>query len=123
MDSAVIQNPNNYVAWGNIGFYYIRNNQPEKAVDNLKKAHQLKSDNAVIVKYIGDAYGLQAQNTNDKHQKKLFYKEAIYYYDKAKLLDPDMKQINWGYKRYSAYYNYYGEDAPETKQAEKWSHY
>ena len=27
-------------------------------------------------------------------------------------------QSNWGYNRYNAYYNYYGEDAPETKQAE-----
>jgi hypothetical protein len=27
-------------------------------------------------------------------------------------------QSNWGYNRYNAYYNYYGENAPETKQAE-----
>ena len=29
-----------------------------------------------------------------------------------------MLQAKWGYNRYNAYYNYYGEDAPETKQAE-----
>ena len=33
-----------------------------------------------------------------------------------------MLQAKWGYNRYNAYYNHYGEDAPETKQAEAESH-
>ena len=61
---------------------------------------------------------MHAQTLEDPAQKKALYTEAIKYYDKAKELDPDRLQANWGYNRYNAYYNLYGEDAPETKQAE-----
>ena len=50
--------------------------------------------------------------------KKNYYKEAVELYDKCKQVDPDMMQIKWGYNRFNAYYNYYGPEAPETKQAE-----
>ena len=39
-------------------------------------------------------------------------------FDKAKELDPDRNQANWGYNRYQAYYGRYGADDPKTKQAE-----
>ena len=40
------------------------------------------------------------------------------YFDKAKELDPDKNMSNWGYNRYNAYYNLYGENDPRTKAAE-----
>ena len=72
----------------------------------------------VIQTYAGTALSLSAQNTEDPNAKRALYQEAIKYFDKAKELDPDRLNSNWGYNRYNAYYNYYGEDAPETKQAE-----
>ena len=39
--------------------------------------------------------------------------------DKAKELDPEKSQANWGYTRYQAYYGYYGPTAAETKKAEE----
>lgn len=53
LDSVVLHNPNNYVAWANKGLYYLRNNQPKEAVEYFKKAYLLKPDNAVIAKYTG----------------------------------------------------------------------
>ena len=84
----------------------------------MKKACEVKGDNAALQTYAGTAISVQAQNTEDPAAKKALYQEAIKYFDKAKELDPDRLQSNWGYNRYNAYYNYYGEDAPETKQAE-----
>lgn len=89
-----------------------------EAIEYLKKAFEVKPDNAVIATYTGTAYSVFAQDTEDAAKKKELYKEAIKYFDKAKELDPDRMQSNWGYNRYNAYYNYYGENAPETKQAE-----
>jgi hypothetical protein len=43
--------------------------------------------------------------------------EAIQHFDKTKELDPD-KTINWGYNRYSAYSQLYGEEDSRTKAAE-----
>ena len=50
--------------------------------------------------------------------RKVVYQEAIKVLDKAKQLDPEKAQANWGYTRYQAYYGYYGPNAAETKQAE-----
>ena len=72
----------------------------------------------MIQTYAGTALSVQAQNIEDPAQKKALYEEAIKYYDKAKELDPDRLQSNWGYNRYNAYYNLYGADDPKTKQAE-----
>ena len=122
LDSALAQNPNNFVALADKGIYYLQNDKPKEASEYLKKAFSIKPDNAVIATYTGTAFSVQAQMTNDDRQKKALYKDAIYYLDKAKSLDPNMQQSKWGYNRYNAYYNYYGENAPETKQAEQDSH-
>lgn len=45
-------------------------------------------------------------------------KEAVQALDKAKQLDPNKQQANWGYNRYQAYYGLYGADDPKTKDAE-----
>ena len=117
LDDALAENPNNFVALADKGLGLLNEN-PAEAATYLKKACELKSDNAALQTYAGTAISVQAQNTEDPNAKKALYKEAIGYYDKAKELDPDRLNSNWGYNRYNAYYNYYGEDAPETKQAE-----
>ena len=117
LDDALAENPNNFVALADKGLG-ILNEKPEEAATYLKKACEIKGDIAMIQTYAGTALSLCAQNTEDPNAKKALYKEAIGYYDKAKELDPDRLNSNWGYNRYNAYYNYYGEDAPETKQAE-----
>ena len=117
LDDALAANPNNFVALADKGLGII-NEKPEEAATYLKKACELKSDNAMLQTYAGTALSLQAQNTEDPNAKRALYQEAIKYYDKAKELDPDRLNSNWGYNRYNAYYNFYGEDAPETKQAE-----
>ena len=117
LDDALAANPNNFVALADKGLGMLNDN-PAEAAKYLKKAAEIKNDNAAIQTYAGTAISINAQNTEDPAQKKALYAEAIKYYDKAKELDPDRLQSNWGYNRYNAYYNYYGEDAPETKQAE-----
>ncbi len=117
LDDALSENPNNFVALADKGLSLLNNN-PDEAAIYLKKATQLKSDNAALQTYTGTALSILAQNTTDNIKKNALYKEAIYYYDKAKQLDPYRQNSNWGYNRYNAYYNYYGPNAPETQQAE-----
>jgi len=117
LDEALAANPDNFVALADKGLGCINDN-PAEAAKYLKRAAELKSDNAVIQTYAGTALSVQAQNTEDAAAKKALYEEAIKFYDKAKELDPDRLNSNWGYNRFNAYYNYYGPDAPETKQAE-----
>ena len=118
LDDALAVNPNNFVALADKGLALLQAQKAAEAVTYLQKAFDVKSDNAVIATYAGTAYSVQAQEIEDPAQKKALYKKAIEFFDKAKELDPDRLQANWGYNRYNAYYNYYGEDAPETKQAE-----
>ena len=122
LDDALSADPNNFVALADKGLSLLTANKADEAVKYLKKAFEVKPDNAVIATYAGTAYSVQAQNVEDAAKKKALYKEAIELFDKAKELDPDMLQAKWGYNRYNAYYNYYGENAPETKQAEQESH-
>ena len=117
LDDALAANPDNFVALADKGLGLINENAAE-AVKCLRRAAELKPDNAAIQTYAGTALSVLAQNTEDRAAQKDIYKEAIGFYDKAKELDPDMLQARWGYNRYNAYYNYYGADAPETQQAE-----
>ena len=117
LDDALAADPNNFVALADKGMGLLSEN-PAEAVTYLKKAYELKPDNALLATYAATALSMHAQTLEDPAQKKALYTEAIKYYDKAKELDPDRLQANWGYNRYNAYYNLYGEDAPETKQAE-----
>ena len=117
LDDALAVNPDNVVALADKGLGLI-NKDAAAAAKYLKRAAELKDDNAIIQTYAGTALSVQAQNTEDPAAKKAIYEEAIKFYDKAKELDPDMLQAKWGYNRFNAYYNYYGPDAPETQQAE-----
>ena len=122
LDEALAADPNNFVALADKGLALLQAEKAEESIKYLKKAFEVKPDNAVIATYTGTAYSVQAQNVEDPAKKKELYKEAIVCFDKAKELDPDMLQAKWGYNRYNAYYNYYGADAPETKKAEEESH-
>ena len=137
LDDALAANPDNFVALADKGLGLLQTN-PAEAAKCLKRAAELKADNAVIQTYAGTALSVQAQEIEDAAKKKALYEdlsvqaqeiedaakkkalyeEAIKYYDKAKELDPDRLQSNWGYNRYNAYYNLYGADDPKTKQAE-----
>ena len=77
-----------------------------------------KEDNVVVLTYLGACYNSKAGNLQDPNGRKVVYQEAIKVLDKAKQLDPEKAQANWGYTRYQAYYGYYGPNAAETKQAE-----
>ena len=122
IDEALAADPNNFVALADKGLSLLQAQKAEEAITYLKRAYDIKNDNAIIATYAGTAYVVQAQNVEDPAKKKELYKQAIEMFDKAKELDPDMLQAKWGYNRYNAYYNYYGENAPETKQAEQDSH-
>ena len=122
IDDALAADPNNFVALADKGLSLLQAQKAEEAVKYLKRAYDVKNDNAIIATYAGTAYVVQAQNVEDPAKKKELYKQAIEMFDKAKELDPDRMQSNWGYNRYNAYYNYYGAEAPETKQAEQDSH-
>ena len=122
LDDALAADPNNFVALADKGLSLLQAQKAEEAIKYLEKAYQVKNDNAIIATYAGTAYSVQAQNIEDPAKKKELYKKAIELFDRAKELDPDMLQAKWGYNRYNAYYNYYGENAPETKQAEQDSH-
>ena len=118
LDDALAANPNNFVALADKGLALLQANKAAEAVIYLKKAFELKPDNAIIATYAGTAYSVQAQNTDNKSIMNDLYSKAIYYFDKAKELDPNRLQSNWCYNRYNAYYHIYGPDDNKTKQAE-----
>ena len=119
LDAAIAKNPNNFVALANKGMAYIQKNDADNAIKCLKQALDAKPDNVVVLTYLGACYNSKAGNLQDPNGRKVVYQEAIKVLDKAKQLDPEKAQANWGYTRYQAYYGYYGPNAPETKKAEE----
>ena len=118
IDNALAADPNNFVALADKGMYYIAKNDADNAIKNLKKALEIKPENGAVMVYLGACLNVKASNLQDPNGRKVVYQEAIKYLDKAKELDPEKKQYNWGYNRYQAYYGLYGPNDPKTKQAE-----
>lgn len=118
LDAALAKNPKNYVALANKGSYYITKNDADNAIKCLETAHEVQPENVVVLYYLGVCYNSQAANMQDPKAAKDVFAKAVQSLDKCKSIDPEKAQINWGYARYQAYYNYYGPDAAETKQAE-----
>ena len=118
LDNALAADPNNFVALADKGMYYIAKNDADNAIKNLKKALEIKPENGAVMVYLGACVNVKASNLQDPNGRKVVYQEAIKYLDKAKELDPEKKQYNWGYNRYQAYYGLYGPNDPKTKQAE-----
>ena len=119
LDEVLAKNPNSFVALANRGMMFIQRNDAENAIKNLKKALDIKPDNVTVMVYLGACYNSKASALQDPNGRKVVYKEAIKVLDKAKALDPEKSQANWGYTRYQAYYGYYGPTAAETKKAEE----
>ena len=119
LDAAIAANPNNFVALANKGMYYIQKNDADNAIKCLKTALDAKPDNVVVLTYLGACYNSKAGALQDPNGRKVVYQEAIKVLDKAKELDPEKAQANWGYTRYQAYYGFYGPNAAQTKQAEE----
>lgn len=122
LDDALAQNPNNFVALADKGMMAIADNQADEAVKYLRKAAEVKPDNALVWTYLGACLNVQAANAATPTEGKKIYQEAVEILDKAKSLDPDKQLANWGYNRYQAYYGLYGENDPKTKAAEAESH-
>ena len=119
LNAAISKNPNNFVALANLGMMYIQKNDADNAIKNLKLALAAKPDNVTVLTYLGACYNSKAGALQDPNGRKVVYKEAVKVLDKAKELDPEKAQANWGYTRYQAYYGFYGPTAAETKKAEE----
>ena len=119
LNAAIAKNPSNFVALANLGMMYIQKNDADNAIKNLKLALAAKPDNVTVLTYLGACYNSKAGALQDPNGRKVVYKEAVKVLDKAKELDPEKAQANWGYTRYQAYYGYYGPTAAETKKAEE----
>ena len=119
LNAVIAKNPSNFVALANLGMMYIQKNDADNAIKNLKLALAAKPDNVTVLTYLGACYNSKAGALQDPNGRKVVYKEAVKVLDKAKELDPEKAQANWGYTRYQAYYGYYGPTAAETKKAEE----
>ncbi len=118
LDGHLAKFPNSFTALANKGLMAVNDNNSEEGAKWLRKATEVKPDNAVVWTLLGACLSVQAANSEDTNKGKEYYKEAIKAFDKAKELDPDKLQSNWGYNRYQAYYGLYGENDPRTKAAE-----
>ena len=129
LEKVLARNPQNFIALANMGVLYIGQNDFQNAVPYLKKAIAIRDNNPSVYFYLGTSLCMIAQDVNTEtgtpqqrkeaeDKKKAIYKEAIEALDRCKVLDPNKQQVNWGYNRQNAYYNYYGPESPEYKQAE-----
>jgi len=118
LDNHLVKYPNSFTALADKGLMAMNDNNAEEAAKWLRKATEAKPDNAVVWTYLGVCLNALAANAADNASGQKIFDEAIVAFDKAKQLDPDKAQANWGYNRYQAYYGRYGADDPKTKQAE-----
>lgn len=118
LDNHLAKYPNSYIALANKGLMAMSDNNADEGATWFRKAVAANPENAAVQTYLGICLNAQAAGTDDAAKRKALFQEAIAAFDKAKQLDPNKAQVNWGYNRYQAYYNLYGADAPETKDAE-----
>ncbi len=119
LDEVLAKDPKNFVALADKGMYYMDQDNAAEAAKYMKQAIDVKEDNAVVHYYYAVCVRAQAQAFADADPAKFksMMEEAIQHFDRTKELDPD-KMIPWGYNRYSAYSQLYGEDDARTKAAE-----
>jgi tetratricopeptide (TPR) repeat protein len=118
LESHLAKYPESFTATAEMGMLAIGENNAEKGAEWLRKAVKINPENAVVQTYLGTCLSVLAGNQDDQSKRKALYQEAVQALDKAKALDPNKQQANWGYNRYQAYYGLYGADDPKTKDAE-----
>ena len=118
LDNHLAKYPNSYIALANKGLMAMQENKAEEGATWFRKAVAANPENAIVQTYLGICLNAQAAGTDDQAKRKSLFEEAVKAFDKAKQLDPNKAQVNWGYNRYQAYYNFYGADDPKTKDAE-----
>lgn len=124
IDKALAANPNNFTAWAMKGQNLVNKNSKEQnanwdeCIDAFKKASSIKSDNSIVLTYLGFAINAKAAGLNDANQQKQLYTESMGYLEKAKDVDPNRQQSNWAYPLYQCYYVVYGADDARTKELE-----
>lgn len=118
LDEHLKSHPTSFTALANKGLMAVNANDAEEGAMWLRKAADVKPDNAVVYTYLGACLSVQASNMDDNTKRKELFQQAIEAFDKAKELDPNKQAANWGYNRYQAYYGLYGADDPKTKAAE-----
>lgn len=118
LDEHLKSHPTSFTALANKGLMAVNANNAEEGAMWLRKAADVKPDNAVVYTYLGACLSVQASNMDDNTKRKELFQQAVEAFDKAKELDPNKQAANWGYNRYQAYYGLYGADDPKTKAAE-----
>ena len=119
LENHLAKYPDSFTATAEMGVMAIGENNAEKGAEWLRKAVKINPENAVVQTYLGTCLSVLAGNQDDAAKRKALYQEAVQALDKAKELDPDKQQANWGYNRYQAYYGLYGADDPKTQAAEQ----
>ena len=122
LDNHLAKYPNSFAALADKGMMAMADNNATEGANWMRKAAQASPENAAIQTYLGICLNALGSESEDNAKRKAYYEEAIQAFDKAKELDPNKAQANWGYNRYQAYYALYGEEDARTKAAEADSH-
>lgn len=129
-DNMLAKDPNNVFYLYVKGYLYHNMKDYDKALEFYKKTIEVDPNYAEAYSNIGLIYCIQAQefsekstsDVNDPQYKedqatlKTFYEKARPYYEKARELKPDQKDL-WGTGLYRVYYNL--QMGPEFEEIEK----
>ncbi len=94
-----------YKAWAGIGVEAMTASDYDKAIMALKKALELRPENAPGLTFLGNALLLKAREVNDaeghtsagRQKMQSLAKEAKGYLEKAKALDPEQEESQWAH--------------------------
>lgn len=114
IEDRIAVDPKCFTAWALKGQALMSENKLDEAIENLKKANEIKP-NALVLTWLGLCYNNKAAETQDAAKQKEFLKQVEASLEKARDLDPDQKESSWSYLLYNAYYNLYGANDSRTK--------